>query len=377
MNKGKGLIVLIACMAVLLVGCISESVQLKGTWEFVGYANGRVKSVIPADCTVCFDGDGNGYYYPGDDPYASVSFTYLFSKGHKLLIVIDEKSSVVEYSIDSRTKRLTLDGLEYRRLTTEVAQPKKRKAAAAPAAPEAVTTGPVAAAASAEIPTSAPTPAPTAVPTATPRACPQYQGRDLTSVNEVTVGSVVTFGAYEQDNSLANGQEPLLWLVLEKSGRRMLLITERIIDVRAYHSIHTSVRWKNSDVRAWLNDTFFHTAFTDAEQALIPEVAHADIGNESYGIKTGSESWDRVFFLNTQEVGHYLPSRADRVAQPTDYANARGFTANPDGWWWLRNPGEDTDHAALVDKSGNIYQRGDRVEMTVYGVRPAIYVELP
>ena len=122
----KGLIfALIICILLLVIACVSQSIQLKGTWEFVGYKEGRVKSVIETDSTICFDGDGNGYYFQNDDSSISNYFTYLISNDHKLVIIIDEKNSVVEYSIDSKTKRLTLDGLEYRLVSPNVEIPEK------------------------------------------------------------------------------------------------------------------------------------------------------------------------------------------------------------------------------------------------------------
>ncbi len=81
----KGLIfALIICILLLVIACVSQSIQLKGTWEFVGYKEGRVKSVIETDSTICFDGDGNGYYFQNDDSSISNYFTYLISNDHKM-----------------------------------------------------------------------------------------------------------------------------------------------------------------------------------------------------------------------------------------------------------------------------------------------------
>ena len=209
------------------------------------------------------------------------------------------------------------------------------------------------------------------------RKLPQYNGADVTSISQITVGTVVTFGVYEQDNDLKNGAEPLQWRVLKTSGKRMLLITEKIIDARSFNDKHQAARWRNSDIRTWLNGEFMTTAFTEAERALIPQVELLDSGNDYYGIIPGSETKDRVFLLQAGEAASYFKSDEDRQAVATKYANARGFSNNPDGWWWLRNAGEDLDHAALVYRSGSIYYAGDAVERTYIGVRPALWVQLP
>ena len=120
MNKRVQNICLIACFIVMLIACVPQSVQLKGTWEFVGYTDGRVESVFETDSTICFDGDGTGFFCRSDDTSTAGSFTYSFSDDHKLAIIIDGNESVVAYSIDPKTKRLSLDGLEYRLISSEV-----------------------------------------------------------------------------------------------------------------------------------------------------------------------------------------------------------------------------------------------------------------
>ena len=63
MEKRVSSISLIICILVL-IACVPQSVQLKGTWEFIGYKAERVESIIELDSTICFDGDGNGFFYP-------------------------------------------------------------------------------------------------------------------------------------------------------------------------------------------------------------------------------------------------------------------------------------------------------------------------
>lgn len=209
------------------------------------------------------------------------------------------------------------------------------------------------------------------------RKYPKYKGADVTVADMVAVGNTVTFGVYEQDNDLKNGPEPLQWKVLKKTGKRVLLFSEKIIDARAFHEVYIGVRWRDSDIRTWLNGDFMKNTFTEAEQKLIPQVELLDNGNEWYVISPGTETKDRIFLLNAEEMYGYFRTDPDRQAQPTEYAKARGFSHNPDGWWWLRNPGEDVSHAALVYKSGSVYWAGDSVNRTYIGVRPALWVELP
>ena len=45
-------------------------------------------------------------------------------------------------------------------------------------------------------------------------------------------------------------------------------------------------------------------------------------------------------------------------------------------WWWLRSPGNDSFYAALVNYYGWVYGDGIGVNCNVYGVRPALHLNL-
>ena len=66
------------------------------------------------------------------------------------------------------------------------------------------------------------TPKPTATPGVTPTQTPvPYQ--EKVSLKEAKKGCLVEFGAYEQDNNLKNGKEPIEWMVLDvKNGEALL-----------------------------------------------------------------------------------------------------------------------------------------------------------
>ena len=76
-----------------------------------------------------------------------------------------------------------------------------------------------------------------------------------------------------------------------------------------------------------------------------------------------------------------------RMVVPTDYAHAMGaFKHTPtdtwyqyhgeNGYWWLRTPGYGTDYAmdCLLGGTGDYY--GSRVNKDIYGVVPALYLNL-
>lgn len=208
---------------------------------------------------------------------------------------------------------------------------------------------------------------------------PRMNGEEITDANMLRKYDIVTFGVYEQDGNTSNGKEPIEWRVLKVTGTKALMITEKVIENRSFHDKNKNVRWRECDLRTWLNGYFLNTAFTAEERQHILEEERYDIGNETYGINKGMETTERVFLLDSYDAGKYFDRKQDRAAQPTEYMKKVG-KLNMIGdycWWWLRNPGLDLDHAVLINPHGSVFIEGDLVNMTDYGVRPAIWIDLP
>ena len=71
---------------------------------------------------------------------------------------------------------------------------------------------------------------------------------------DTSVGDYVLYGAYEQDNSLENGKEPLEWIVLDKYEDSYLLITAEVIDEVCYNDEWDVTSWQSCSLRSWLNE---------------------------------------------------------------------------------------------------------------------------
>lgn len=89
-----------------------------------------------------------------------------------------------------------------------------------------------------------------------------------TAQKPVKVGDYITFGSYMQ-GSTGKMMTPIEWRVLQVEDNRAFVISRYGLDTRPYNSTSTSVKWKNSPVRTWLNDEFYQTAFTEQERACI------------------------------------------------------------------------------------------------------------
>ena len=200
-----------------------------------------------------------------------------------------------------------------------------------------------------------------------------------------SVGKLITFGSYEQDNNTSNGKEDIEWLVLAKEGNRILVISRYALDCKQYNTENSSVTWGSCTLRKWLNDSFLNEAFSKEEQALIPTVAVSADKNPDYTTNPGNSTLDQVFLLSAPEAQRYFSSDEARKCVPTAYAIAQGaYTSNSYSavsastcFWWLRSPGNNSQKASGVLIDGSIRSIGHDVDCELDTVRPALWVALP
>ena len=219
----------------------------------------------------------------------------------------------------------------------------------------------------------------------------------------VDVGDIVTFGTYPQSTSTP---EALQWRVLDidSANRKLLLLSEYVIDAKPYNTEFISITWEKCTLRTWLNDTFKTAAFTSSEQKQIALTPLENPDNPSYGTDGGNATNDYVFLLSladalsqTDDVagsGKYFRSDAERQADATRYAvqngahvygSESGNRANDAtctdvhcfAYWWLRSPGLSSTYAANVDLGGDVCINNESgcVDNTDMGVRPALWVK--
>ena len=207
------------------------------------------------------------------------------------------------------------------------------------------------------------------------------------------IGDIIEFGGYD-------------WRVLDVQGSMVKVISEYIIENRAYHHTLEAVTWETSDIRRWLNDDFINR-FSEADRARIVETTVINNDNpwdfsEMGGyVRTpgGNDTTDMIFLLSIDEVLRYFGdsgevargstmSASEREAyggdmwwgmgindQYNDARTARYF----DGWysaWWLRSPGFDSSAAAIIYTSGSLLFPGYGVIWSLPSVRPAMWINL-
>ena len=205
-----------------------------------------------------------------------------------------------------------------------------------------------------------------------------------------------TSNSYQDDNGYYTNNvyyfkyEPLKWRVLASSTG--LIVCDSAIDSQAYNNYvldgryywgdsnknHYASNWEYSSLRAWLNNDFYNTAFSETQQNRIKEVTRE---NKSTYRSTydSSPTSDKITLLSYNDVLNtsygFSSSNSDydtaRQRKSTDYAQCQGCRTSTSSWW-LRSP-YDSYNAAGVFSDGwahNYY--GGGVHNTGLGIVPVL-----
>lgn len=215
-----------------------------------------------------------------------------------------------------------------------------------------------------------------------------YEEEEIDINSSVSVGDYITFGKYEQDNNISNGQEEIEWLVLEREGDRVFVVSRYALDCQRYNDVPGYVTWETCPLRAWLNDDFYNTAFSEAEKSMIPTVTvtvdnnpnseyHSCNVNKDYSASPGNNTQDKIFLLSIDEANEYFVSYTDKTCEPTAYAKAQGARVNDSYnycWWWLRTLCLCQAGAAYYIKT--THGESECVNISCIAVRPVMWIEL-
>ena len=195
----------------------------------------------------------------------------------------------------------------------------------------------------------------------------------LDQLSNTSIGSLISFGTYEQDNNIENGKENIDWWVLDKVDNKILVISKYVLDVQPYNTTYESTSWEECTLRNWLNNTFFNEAFSEVEKTIIPEVKVIAEKNSKYNIDQGKDTFDHVFLLSISECERYIKGVYFEYCYPTEYA--KGAEKDFKCYWLLRTPGGGEKMCARVCEDTVSYY-GVFVDDTTNGIRPAIWISL-
>ncbi len=159
------------------------------------------------------------------------------------------------------------------------------------------------------------------------------------------VGEIILYGYYEQDNNIENGDEPIEWVILDKTDGALLLNAAYALFPMAFDTTGNIVTWETSEIRAYLNSTFIADAFDGIDYRIV------ETTNEPDNEKSGNTTVDKVFLLSVNEIFKYIKTDPLKQRYPTEYAYAQGTAisdSNQHCWWWTRNIGDVGEETAVV-----------------------------
>lgn len=197
-------------------------------------------------------------------------------------------------------------------------------------------------------------------------------------MEDIKIDSSLSFGGYN-------------WRVLDIQNNRALIITEDIIEQRAYHDAYKDITWADCALRKYLNGEFYDK-FSATDKSRIIPVINKNPDNQWYDSKGGADTQDSVFLLSIEEVVcKYFGDSSSKLHNRGK--NQRYWFERKDEnkskfegygwWWWLRSPGRVSVKAVYIHGDGNIGIQGNNILKGNIsdgeckgGVRPSLWLKL-
>ena len=175
----------------------------------------------------------------------------------------------------------------------------------------------------------------------------------------------------------------LWWRVLSRNGEDVFLLADRTVCEKNYNNKFDSVTWETCNLRTWLNDEFYDSAFNASEKVAIQKTRYENKDNPFHESKAGNDTEDKLTILSLDDIVNptygfpvkYYCDTETRMATSLDSDGTSNF-----GVWWLRTPGADDYNAAEVYDEGFSHVDGTIVNDNSYSahnaIRPALHINL-
>ena len=177
----------------------------------------------------------------------------------------------------------------------------------------------------------------------------------------------------------------LLWTMLDSDEDSQLLLCSNIIEYLPFHDKYEAAAWDTCTLRTWLNQEFYHTAFSSSEQKRIQEAV----------LKTGNsqETSDHVWLLSADEARRYFPDdpRSDaakiNLYGPCSYLEPKNIgqyigRRQRDVWLLRSNAGKEQNKhevSNVIDYDRNTHKVNDEGRNLnvdgIAGIRPCIRIQ--
>lgn len=172
----------------------------------------------------------------------------------------------------------------------------------------------------------------------------------------------VLMGEFQQDYG---DKQPILWRVLYTERNKALLLSEVILDTRPYDD--NSNNWETSEIREWLNNDFYFSAFSEKEKNAI--IQNNTLGN--IFLPSKEELTEARFGFNKS----IDKKDKNRVAFSSTYALDNSLWTNDElgsSSYYTRT--ERKENLYLVCSEGNLLVAS--VNRDNVGIRPAMWVNI-
>ena len=214
---------------------------------------------------------------------------------------------------------------------------------------------------------------------------PDEEKYEKVALDQARVGTLVSFGRYEQDNDLENGSEDILWLVMEEDEDRLVLMSLYCLDAMPYSIDGSDAGWETSSVRAFLNNEFYQNAFSADEQQKILDTLVVTPEHPVYHNFCSADTVDKVYLMDHYEVMKYFDISdpvetvyPQTAVQATAYAMTKDvWLEDPNSircWMWLRSNGSSSSNAGEVGSFGYLSFNGGWVGQ-IRALRPMIQIQ--
>jgi hypothetical protein len=185
---------------------------------------------------------------------------------------------------------------------------------------------------------------------------------------------------YEKSGSDYYKVEPIQWRYCGEKDGNSLMISEKLLDYQVYNATTHATgieknNYKYSDIRSWLNGTFFDKAFFSDDSLVMTTAVDNSVSSTGYTTNpyVCETTNDKVFLLSYSEVtsaDYGFSVDSDRAAAKTDYYTGTDSAT----WWWLRSPNNYYSFVAMCIRSNGLVHQGDGGDYVhgYCGVRPAV-----
>lgn len=195
--------------------------------------------------------------------------------------------------------------------------------------------------------------------------------------------------------------EPIVWKVLSNDNGECLILSSILLDSSCFYkseSIRTingkkiyPNNYEYSNVRAWLNDNFYNSAFalgTSYIRTTAVDNSASTTDNDS-NANVCDNTEDKVFLpsykdYDNSSYGFYKVDgyNESRYCKTSDWARARGASYNTDpshlynGYYWTRSPSHSYSNVSLSIMHGGQFSKYSIVQNNNMCARPALVIKI-